>query len=129
MKILVFGNLLVKEDSLPLKLLPKLYKLFPQIRFKEFDAAENLEHEGRNLILLDTAFGINKVSVITDTEAFQIDKKYSMHDFDLAIQLKLLKKLKKIDSVKIIAVPPGYPKKKALEEVRGIISTLLSENG
>ena len=63
MKILVFGNMLVEADSLPLRLMPKLEKLLPSVEFKEFDTAENLEDEGRDLIILDTAFGIEKVNV------------------------------------------------------------------
>ncbi len=43
MKILVFGNILVKKDNLALKLLPRLREKFPNIIFKEFDPTENLE--------------------------------------------------------------------------------------
>ncbi len=116
-KILIFGNPLVPEDSLPLRLLPKLRKAFQNIEFKELDAAEEIENEGRDLVILDTAKGIDKVTVIDDIGKIQTEKIYSMHDFDLGLTLKLLKKMKKIDSVRIIAVPMGYDEKKALDEV------------
>ena len=35
-KILIFGNPIVKEDSMPLKLKAKLENRFPDIEFKEF---------------------------------------------------------------------------------------------
>lgn len=57
MKILVFGNALVEEDSLPLRLLAALRLCFPSVEFREFDSAENLENEGRDLVILDAAKG------------------------------------------------------------------------
>ncbi len=124
MKILVFGNMLVEADSLPLRLMPKLEKLLPSVEFKEFDTAENLEDEGRDLIILDTAFGIEKVTLIEDVDTLQMSKTASMHDFDLPITLRILIKLKAIDSVKIIAIPAGYEEKKAIEEISAIIKAI-----
>ena len=126
MKILVFGNMLVEADSLPLRLMPKLKNFFPSIEFKEFDTAENLEDEGRDLIILDTAFGIENVTLIDDVDTLQLSKTASMHDFDLPITLRILIKLKAIDSVKIIAIPAGYDEKKALPEIKEIIGNLRS---
>ena len=47
MRVLVLGNPLIPEDSLPLKLLPKLRKKFPRIEFVEFDPNEDIEEIGR----------------------------------------------------------------------------------
>jgi len=124
MKILVFGNPLVKEDSLPLRILPKLREKFPSIEFKEFDTAENLEEEGRDLVILDAAKGIDDVILLDGIENIRLSSRYSMHDFDLAITLRLLKKMDVIDSVKIIAVPADYEEKEAVEEIGRIISHL-----
>jgi hypothetical protein len=126
MKILVFGNALVDADSLPLRILPKLRQDFPSVEFKEYDTSENLEDEGRDLIILDTAFGIESVTLIDDVDTLQLSKTCSMHDFDLPITLRILLKLKTIDSVKIIAVPSGYPEDKALAETSEIISQMCS---
>ncbi len=123
-RILVFGNTLVEEDSLALKLLPKLRKAFKGIEFKEFDTSENLEDEGGDLIILDTAFGIEKVTLIEDLDSLQMSKTCSMHDFDLPITLRILIKLKAIDSVKIIAIPAGYDEKLAGKEAAEIIGEL-----
>jgi len=123
-KILVFGNRLVEQDSLVLKLLPRLRKSFKHIEFKEFDTSENLEDEGRDLIILDTAFGIDKVMLIEDLDSLQMSKTCSMHDFDLPITLRILIKLKAIDSVKIIAIPAGYSRDEAIKEIKEIIAGL-----
>jgi len=128
MKILVFGNILVAKDSLALKLVPKLAKEFSEIEFKECDGAESIESEGRNLLILDVAIGIAKVSLIDGLDVLEVTHPYSMHDFDLSLTLRILKKINAIDSVRIIAIPSEYSEKKALVEVRKIISTLLLEN-
>ena len=126
LKILVFGNPLIEEDSLPLRILPRLRKEFPEIEFKEFDPSEELHEEGRNLIILDAVQGIEKVILISDTKQLNTDNpRYSLHDFDLGITLKLLKKMDLIDSVQIIGVPMKMSEKKALEEVSAAIKSSL----
>lgn len=107
MKVLVFGNPFIENDSLVLKLLPRLREKFPDIEFKEIDPTEGLEDEGRDLIILDSVEGIGEVMVIDSIEQLHANKVYSMHDFDLGYNLKLLKKVGKIDSVRIIGVPMG----------------------
>lgn len=121
MKILVFGNPLVKKDSLPLRILPKLRKKFKNIEFKEIDATEELQAEGRNLIILDAVEGINKVILIEDINQIQKNKAYSLHDFDLGFNLKLLKKMNLIDSVKIIGVPINISEKEAVNQIQFIL--------
>nr|MBA4405224.1 hypothetical protein [Nanoarchaeum sp.] len=65
--IYVFGNPLVKEDSLPLKLIEKLKKEFSSLNFKEFDTVEDLEFE-KELNIIDTVKGIKKVEIIEDLD-------------------------------------------------------------
>jgi len=125
MKILVFGNPLVDKDSLSLKLMPLLQKEFPEIEFKEFDTAESLEKEGKKIIILDIVEGIKKVSLMTNLENIQSDKIYSMHDFDLCITRKLLKKMKMVETVKILGIPVDYSEKKAFEELKKLIRATL----
>ena len=125
-KILVFGNALVEADALPLRILSGLRERFPGIEFKEADTAENIEDEGRDLVILDTAFGIEEPTLIDDVDSLQMSKTCSMHDFDLPITLRILIKLKAIDSVRIIAIPAGYDEVKAVEEVSRIIESFES---
>jgi len=123
--IYVFGNPLVKEDSLPLKLIDKLKKEFPSLEFKEFDTVEDLELE-KELNIIDTVKGIKKVELIEDIDKIVTDKIYSMHDFDLGYNLKLLKKMKMIDKVKIFGVPMSISEEEAFLELCKLISYFIN---
>lgn len=123
--IFVAGNYLLNMDSLPLRIMGALSKKFPQIRFEEFDPTENFPNQ-KNLVILDTVFGIKKVELISDSEKFVLPKNVSLHDFDLAVNLKLMQKAGVIEGFKIIGVPPNLSEKKALEQVsEKIMSSLL----
>ncbi len=123
MKILVFGNPLVEKDNLVLKLISKLREKFPDIEFKEFDPTENLEKEIENgkLFILDVAEEIKKVKIIKDIEKLEFIKSCSMHDFDLAYNLKLLKKIGKLKEVEIIIVPQNMNEKEAFNGISRIL--------
>jgi hypothetical protein len=127
-KVLVFGNPLVDADSIALRLLPLLRARFPQADFREFDAAEDLEREGRDLVILDAATGISRVVLLGGLDSLKAGKACSMHDFDLALTLRLLMKMGAIDSVRIIAVPSSMPLRKALPGACRALSSLLSGN-
>jgi len=110
MKIYVFGNLLIKEDSLPVRMINRLKKILPQIDFKMVDPNENFPPKGeKDLIILDTVFGIKKPMVLDLDFLILSDGKkktpISPHDYDLLFHLVFLKKLKKINKVIIIGVP------------------------
>jgi len=128
MKILVFGNSLVKEDSLPLQILPQLKKVFPEIEFREFDTAEDLEKETGELTILDTVKGIRKVKIFTEIDSFTDSPLYSLHDFDLLFSLKLLKKMKLVKKVTIIGVPSDKDREKTIEDVSNAIKKLILSN-
>jgi len=121
MKVLVFGNLLLENDSLPLRLLPKLRERFFDVEFKEVDPTEGLESEGRDLVILDSVEGIDEVMVIDSIERLHANRVCSMHDFDLGYNLKLLKKVGKIDSVRIIGVPMGIGEGEAMNQIQSIL--------
>lgn len=131
MKIYVFGNPLIKEDSVPLSILPDLKKRFPQIEFKVVDPNENFPPKAeKQLILLDTVKGIRhpKLINLSDLESTG-STPISPHDYDLLFHLLLLKKLKKIDDVKIIGVPYGsgkvYVDRSVIQDLAKLISILL----
>jgi Ni,Fe-hydrogenase maturation factor len=114
--VYVFGNPLVKEDSLPMKLVTRLRKKFSSIDFREFDTTEDLEE--RDLVIIDTVKGIGKVEIIEDIDKIVADKIYSMHDFDLGQNLRLMKKMKMIDRVRILGVPFGMGEEDAFEHLK-----------
>ena len=110
MKIYIFGNPLIKEDSLPLMLLPKLKKRFPEIVFVVTDPNENFPPKGEvNLIIIDTVLGI-KEPIVLDLDNLQKQGKtpVSPHDYDLLFHLLLLKKTKRLNKVIIIGVPEHF---------------------
>jgi Ni,Fe-hydrogenase maturation factor len=106
MKVSVFGNPDLKGDSLVVKMVPRLKKRFPEVEFKIEDPSEGLKPpvEGE-WIILDVAVGIDKVRVFEDLDKLVTEKRVSLHDYDVAMELKLLKKLGKIGELKIVAVP------------------------
>ena len=125
--VYLLGNPLVEEDSLPLKLLPKLKKEFKEIHFIELDPTENLPEE-KHFIVIDTIINAKDIMVIRDIGKLEPAPNYSLHDFDLAFNLKLMKKLGKIKDVTIIGLPPGMDEKKAIERLKKVIPSSLSGN-
>lgn len=116
-KVFVFGNPLVEKDSLALKVAERLKG---KIRGIEFHAVESLDDVKNNadLCIMDVVFGIEKVQLISDLDALGAARPVSLHDFDLAMELKLLKKIGKIGKVKIIGIPAGMELEKATASVR-----------
>ena len=101
-----------------------MQKLFPQITFIKADPTETLNASYQHLTILDTAEGVKDVTIIDDLDLLSPSPRVNVHDYDLAIDLKLQQKLKKIKSVKIIAIPVNFSQQKALEGVKNIIATL-----
>lgn len=120
MKVYGLGNPLVAKDSLPLRLLPQLRKLLPNIEFIETDPTENFIPEN-NSIIVDTVVGIKKITVFNSIDEFETFHSVTAHDYDLSLHLQLLKKLGKLNKIKIIGIPVKYDKDLALEEIKRII--------
>jgi len=120
MKIFVFGNENLNSDSLPLRILPELKKRFPEFEFEIKDPNEELDFVGPFLIL-DTVEGTDDVALFNNLEAFVPSPRVTMHDFDAYANLRFLKKVKELPSLKIIGVPPKMPEGDALEKVGSIL--------
>lgn len=126
MNIYMLGNPLLEQDSLPVRILPELKKLFPNINFSEIDPTEEFPDE-ENLIIIDTEMNTNKVRILDkleDIEKIQSSPALSLHDFDLGFQLKLAKKLGKINKITLICVPSESKEEKLLEELKPIIDAM-----
>lgn len=122
MKVYLVGNTLVKEDSLPLKLLPKLKKAFPKLEFVEADPNENfIPEEGS--IIIDTVVGIDQVRWFDTLDDFMQTRSVSPHDYDLMFHLRMLEKLKKITSVKILGVPVSIKMNALFDELTQILTS------
>lgn len=123
MRIYAFGNPLVKKDSMPLLYIKKLRSDFPDIEFIEIDPAEEIPKE-KNLFILDTAVNAQKVRIITDIGKLESGRACSLHDFDLAFSLKLMRKMGFLENAAIIAIPP----RECYDALKASISSLLSGN-
>jgi Ni,Fe-hydrogenase maturation factor len=129
MKILVFGNSLTEQDNGPLKILSKLKKFYPNIVFHHVDPTENLLNhldENKNLTIIDTVINTKDIQIIKlqtqeDFKKLILPKSLSMHDFDLAYNLRLLKKINQINKVKIICIPMNYPEQEVLRQLKNLI--------
>ncbi len=123
-KILVFGNPDLEMDSLPLRILPKLKKEFPDIDFEVRDPNEELfdgDVYTGVITIVDTVLGIKDIEVFDNLEKFASAPNVSMHDFDALANLRFLQKLGKIDRVEIIGVPPGMNKKEAIKKISALL--------
>lgn len=127
MRIYVFGNMLIKEDNSALLMVSILQKTFPHIQFITVDPNENFPPEReKNVTIIDTVSGISTTLFLDFSDLKNIEKTpISPHDYDLLLHLLLLKKIGKIDSVRIIGIPMGADINKEITEVKRIISSLL----
>ncbi len=124
-KVFVLGNPLVKADRKVFDLLPHLTKEFSDINFEFYDPTEEIElNINSDLIFLDTGINLKKTALFRDLKYFELSPKNSVHDYDLPLQLGLMKKLGKIKNVYIIAVPATGKTTKILQEVKAILTTI-----
>jgi len=110
-------------DSLPLKILPELKKLFPEIDFVTKDPNEDWDDVG-DITIIDTVVGITDVKVFNSLKDFSRAPRFSLHDFDAYTNLVMLEKLGKIKKVTIIGISPDTSEKATLKEVGKIINRL-----
>ncbi len=120
MKILVYGNPLIEEDSAALKL-SKILKI-PGVEFQEFDSLEDFPD--KNPVIMDVG-STEKPRVLKDISKIEKNQGYSTHDYDLAFQLKIMKKMNQIDSATIIVLPKKITEESKVEAER-IIKELKS---
>lgn len=123
MKIYVFGNPSLKEDSLPLQILPDLRKNFPRIDFKIVDPNEDFPPQEKKIFILDTVAGIKEPTLLDLNDLEEIKRTpISPHDYDLLMHLLLLKKLKKIHKAVIIGIP--QQKTISLSKIYALLNSL-----
>ncbi|MFQ5406482.1 MAG: hypothetical protein ACE5DI_04995 [Candidatus Micrarchaeia archaeon] len=120
MKVLVFGKHALQGDDLAIKTARKLSGKLKKINFVECQDPLAILEEKQNVTILDVAKGISKVQYIK-SENLNISKKVSLHDFDLAIAIKLANKMQPSKKMKILAIPLNYTEKKAVNETKKIL--------
>ena len=123
MNIYVFGNEDLPEDSLPLRILPKLKKEFPDFKFILKDPNEEWE-DIEEMLIIDTVVSIKDIKIFNNLNDFVRTPRVSLHDFDAYTNLLFLEKLGKLKKIKIIGVPPEIDEGDALDKISGIINKL-----
>lgn len=123
-QIFVFGNINLDNDSLPLRILPKLQEKFPDIQFEVRDPNEEWEVP-EEFIIIDTVMGIKGVKIFSTLNKFLSVPRVSMHDFDFLTNLQYLWKLGKIKKIKIIGLSPDMEEAEALQKVSQKVSATL----
>lgn len=125
-KISVFGNENLDQDSIPIKILPKLREIFPEFSFIIEDPNELNAPETGNWVIIDTVFGIKTPILLSMSDVEKLSgKRISVHDYDLSAHLIWIKKINKNTDIKIIGVPPNMTQLKAVTGVSKILSSLL----
>lgn len=126
-KIFVFGNPLLKRDNLALKVAKRLNGAIKGIKFEVAQSLDEVQEKGK-LFIMDVAVGVEKVQLVEGIEQLHTKQPISGHDFDLALELKLLRKIGKVEGLKIIAIPADYELQKAVREVKQILSNSFSSS-
>ena len=124
----VFGNPDLHMDSVPVQLVPKLRRQFPDIRFVVEDPNEiDLPKHGK-WVIFDTVRGLENVSWLSvDDIARSRNAGMTAHDYDLSTLLLLAKKLDASFEPSILGVPEGMSEERALSEVIRELMKVLKE--
>ena len=124
----VFGNPDLQLDSVPVQLVPKLRRQFPNVRFVVEDPNEiDLPKHGK-WVILDTVRGLERVSWLSvDDIARSRNAGMTAHDYDLSTLLLLAKKLDASFEPNILGVPEGMSEERALSEVIRELMKVLKE--
>jgi len=101
-KLYVFGNQYLKEDSFAIDVAKELKR---EIEVVFCDSPEALFDSEEEIVILDVVKGIEEPIIINDLSLLKTRKMLSLHDFDLAFFLNLLKEMDHNKKFKIIGIP------------------------
>ena len=117
--VLVFGNEFLEVDNFAFKVGKKMENKFNMVYCRSPD--EILECNDKNIVILDVIKNIDKPVVIKDISRLNTRKIISLHDFDVAFFLNLMKKMGIKKNIKIIGIPPKGSADGIAKEVEGWI--------
>ena len=114
MKLYVFGNESVSDDAIAVEIAQKLL-LDKNVNANVVYVKPNqdLPFAGEDkVIIMDVVKGIDNIKLFTqdDLDKLKLSKSSTAHDYDLGFQLKYLKKINKLNKLRIIAIPYDYKK-------------------
>ena len=108
MKVYVFGNEHVAEDKRAIEIARELEDTVEGISFVFVHPNEDVPFvDEPRVVILDSVQGLQNVVLVSadEIEGFLLSPRGSVHDFDLAFQLRYLKKLGRLGEVTVIAIP------------------------
>ena len=108
MRVYVFGNESVAQDKRAIEVARELEGAVDGISFVFVGPNEDVPFvDERRVVILDTVQGIREVTLLEgeEVDGFILAPRGSVHDFDLAFQLRYLKKLNKLGEVSLIGIP------------------------
>ncbi len=124
MKISVFGNPNLPQDSLAFRLVPHLQQLIPGAEFIHQDPQEQIMPSDEPVWwIIDVVKGIAQVKVIENLDELKDKRRVSMHDYDLSTELKLIKKIYPQLVLRIIGVPEKGDIKLLAKQVATILTS------
>ena len=104
MEIVVFGNPSLSIDNLAIKVGKELQKTGIKVLHRE-NPIELADLSLDECVILDVAEGIDEPRIIENVDRLVLGRLCSLHDFDMAYMLKLLKELGTLGTLRIIALP------------------------
>jgi Ni,Fe-hydrogenase maturation factor len=108
MRVYLFGNEYVAEDKRAIEVARELEGAVDSISFVLVGPNEDVPFvDERRVVILDTVQGIREVTLVEgdEVDGFILAPRGSVHDFDLAFQLRYLKKLNRLGEVSLIGIP------------------------
>ena len=108
MNVYVFGNEYVAGDKRAIEVARELEGAIEGISFVFVNPNEDVPFvDHRHAVILDTVEGIKDVALVEGDriDGLVLSPRGSVHDFDLAFQLRYLKKLNRLGEVTIIGIP------------------------
>jgi Ni,Fe-hydrogenase maturation factor len=108
MRVYLFGNEYVAEDKRAIEVARELEGAVDGISFVLVGPNEDVPFvDERRVVILDTVRGIREVTLVEgeEVDGFILAPRGSVHDFDLAFQLRYLKKLDRLGDVSLIGIP------------------------
>jgi Ni,Fe-hydrogenase maturation factor len=108
MRVYVFGNEYASEDRRAIEVANELEGTVEGLSFVIVKPNEDVPFfDERRVVILDTVQGLRDVTLIEgdSLDELILSPRASVHDFDLAFQLRYLRKLGKLGEVRIIGVP------------------------
>ena len=125
--VYVLGTLYEAADSMAPTLLPQVTQLFPEYTFVHFDPTEGIPTDSP-FVCIDTIAGIEKATLFQSLEPFAVPPAVTVHDYDLLQDLRIMRKLNRIQEFFIIGVPP-HPYSTLIEDVQTLLARVLGDMG